>query len=161
MRDGQKVSYIGPDDQGLVLGDRGEVISAAGSASHVLWTSGALKDEVVLIDNMDIAPVGKQTQAKVADGLDDSLEVGVFTVTAAREMYDEAGEVGLLNEMAAQGFLASFVAIAQEASDLIQTRIRNDPSFRAVTAQLEDEEADSLVRLASFVLVRDAFGEPE
>lgn len=161
MRDGQKVSYIGPDDNGLTLGDRGEVISAAATGSHVLFTTGAQANEVVLIDNMDLAPVGKQTQAKVEDGLDDSLEVGVISVTAAREMFDEVGEVGLLNEMAAQGHLLSFTAIAQEAADLIQSRIRNDPSFRAVTAQLEDEEADSLVRLASFVLVRDAFGEPE
>lgn len=161
MREGVRVSYIGPAVEGAVLGDQGQVISDSHEASHVLWTSGALQGQVTLTDDFDLVPVRHQTQATVQDGLDDSLEVGVVSVTAARQIFDEAGEVGLLNEMAAQGHLNTFAAIAQEASDLIQARVRNDPSFRAVTAQLEDEEADSLVRLASFVLVRDAFGEPE
>lgn len=161
MRDGQKVSYIGPHQAGLALGDQGLVISDADTASHVLWSTGTLQGQVSLLDDYDLAPLGRQATAKVHDDLDDSLEVGTLAVTAVREVYDVAGEVGLLNEMGAQGHLSSFAAIAQEVSDLVQTRIRNDPSFRAVTAQLEDEEGEALVRLASFVLVRDAFGESE
>lgn len=157
MRDGQKVSYVGIDQEGLALGDRGEVISASASASHVMWTSGSRQGALMLVDNLDITPVGRIKTAVAEDGLEDSLEVGNLDVTAAREVFDESGEIGLLNAMSEQGHLASFAAIAEEAAALISTRIRNDPSFRAVAAHLDDEEADRLVSLATAVLARDAF----
>jgi hypothetical protein len=36
-----------------------------------------------------------------------------------------------------------------------------DPSFRAVTGQLDYDEAEAVVRLASVCLMRDAFGTVE
>lgn len=161
MRDGQRVSYIGPEVEGRSLGDRGEVISAARDASHVLWHTGKRTGHVDLVDHYDLSLGQKKVAATIDDGLDDSLDVGTLAVTGAREIYDEAGETGILNTMAEGGHLASFTAIAEEAHALIQTRIRNDPSFRSVTAQLDDEESESVIRLAAAVLMRDAFGVDE
>lgn len=157
MRDGQKVSFTGLDENGLSTGDRGQVISAADGYSHVLWSTGARTGAVMIVDHSDLALAGRQVEATMDDGLEDSLEVGSLDVTAAREIFDDSGEIGLLNTMSEQGHLASFAAIAEEASALISNRIRNDPSFRAVTAHLDDDEAERLVGLAQAVLVRDAF----
>lgn len=161
MRDGQRVSYIGPQVDGLEVGDRGEVISAGDGASHVLWHTGSKQGAVVLTDHYDLSLGQKKVAATIDDGLDDSLDVGTLTVTGAREVFDTEGETGILNVMAEQGHLASFATIAQEAQDLILTRIRNDPSFRSMAAQLDDEEAESVIRLATAVLMRDAFGVEE
>jgi hypothetical protein len=160
VRDGQKVSYVGPEVEGLVLGDRGEVLSAGATASHVLFRTGSRSGAVLLCEHFDLTP-GHPKTATIDDGLDDSLDVGTLAVTGAREVYDVEGETGILNVMAEQGHLASFATIAQEAHDLIQTRIRNDPSFRSMAAQLDDEEAESVIRLAAAVLMRDAFGVQE
>lgn len=162
MRDGQRVSYIGHEVEGLAMGDRGEVLSAADTASHVLFQTGSRKGAVLLVDHLDLTTV--QTSQKVAtidDGLDDSLDVGTLSLTATREIYENEGEAGVINTMAEAGHLGAFAAIAQEAHDLITTRIRNDPSFRVVTSQLEDEEAESVIRMAAAVLLRDAFGVEE
>lgn len=161
MRDGQRVSYVGQEVDGLAMGDRGEVLSAAQDASHVLWSTGKRAGFVDLVDHLDLATTQKKVAVTVEDGLDDSLDVGTLSVSATREVYDEAGETGVLNTMAEAGHLTSFAAIAQEAHDLITMRIRQDPSFRAVTAQLDDEEGESVIRLAAAVLMRDAFGVEE
>ncbi len=157
MRDGQKVSYIGPDDEGLTLGDVGQLISGGTRSSHVMWSTGVRSGLMMLVDNQDLAPAGRSITALADDGLDDSLDVGSLDVTAARDVFDMEGEAGLLSVMAEQGHLSSFSSIAEEAVTLVSTRIRNDPSFRAVAAHLDDEEADRLVSLATVVLVRDAF----
>lgn len=157
MRDGQKVSFTGLDENGLAYGDKGQVISADEGYSHVLWSTGSRTGAVMIVDHSDLAASGRQVEAAMDDGLEDSLEVGSLDVTAAREIFDETGEIGLLNTMSEQGHLASFAAIAEEAATLISTRIRNDPSFRAVAAHLDDDEADRLVNLAQAILVRDAF----
>lgn len=158
MRDGQRISYIGPPVEGLAMGDRGEVISAADRASHVLFHTGSRQGAVLFVNNFDLAAPQIKAAAKVDDGLDDSLEVGTLSVHGARDIFEVEGEGGILNAMAEQGHLASFSTIAQEAQDLISTRIRNDPSFRSMASQLEDEEAEAVIRLAAAVLIRDAFG---
>lgn len=163
MRDGQRVSYVGLDQDGFTMGDRGQVLTGDGNASHVMWSTGAKAGQVLFMNNEDIAPAGNRTTAASSepDGLDDSLEMGSLGVTAAREWFDFDGEVGVLNAMAERGHLASFGAIAQEARDLVAGRIRNDPSVRAVIAQLDDEEGEAVVSLATVALLRDAFGSEE
>lgn len=161
MRDGQRVSYIGEPRDGMEMGDRGQVLACDSHASHVMWSTGAKTGQVLLMDNLDITPAGSRTTAAsvVDDGLDDSLDVGSLGVTAAREWFDDQGEVGVLNAMAEAGHLSSFAAIAEEARDLVAGRIRTDPSMRAVVAQLDDEEGEAVIRLATVALLRDAFGE--
>jgi hypothetical protein len=39
----------------------------------------------------------------------------------------------------------------------VASRIRADASFRVVIADLDDDEAESVLRLASACLIRDAF----
>lgn len=161
MRDGQRVSYIGPPVEGLAMGDRGEVVSAADQSSHVLFHTGSRQGAVVFIDNFDLAAPQKKAAAKVDDGLDDSLEIGTLAVHGAREIFEVEGEGGILNAMAEQGHLASFAVIAQEAQDLISTRIRSDESFRSMASQLDDDEAEAVIRLAAAVLIRDAFSDSD
>jgi hypothetical protein len=160
MHDGQRVSYIGPPNEGLVLGDHGSVLLAADHASHVIWQTGSLKGQVTLVEHDDLTPLGRK-QATIDDGLEDSLDVGSISITSAREVYEAEGEEGILNRMAQDGHLACFAAIAQEAQDLITTRIRNDPSFRALASHLDDDETESVIALGASVLLRDAFGVGE
>lgn len=155
MKEGSRVTYVGDAHPSLVVGDQGRVLVYEGNAVHIQWVTGSRKSQVDMLDPMDVTSVVKQGSA---DGMDDSLDIGTMVVTSARDVFDTEGEVGLLNLMADHGHLAAFQLIASTALIGIQADIRADPSFRAVMAQLEDEEADSLVRLASLALLRDAFG---
>lgn len=156
IRDGQTVTYIGPGMNGLAIGDQGKVLSAERDSCHVLWASGALHNQIVLVGNFDLAPIGRQA---TLDGLEDCLDVdsGIST-SATRDIFDTGGEIGLLNQMAEEGHLASFAAIAEDAYEFIASRVRQDPAFRSITAHLDEDEGEALIRLASHVLLRDAFG---
>jgi hypothetical protein len=162
LHDGQQVTYIGPsmavgaDHTALNIGDRGKVLGSGENASHVLFTTGAVEQQILLVDNYDLAPLGKVANS---DGLDDCLEItDTLTASAARQVFDIGGEIGVLNQMAEEGNLAAFGQIAEDAYEFIATKVRQDPAFRAVTAQLDDDEGEALIRLASHVLLRDAFG---
>lgn len=157
-KDGVRVSYIGLSDGTLSLGDRGQVLSAGPVASHVKMATGALAGQIVPLYNDDLAPLGREA---MQDDLTDSLEVGGLVNLAAREVFEVEGEAGVINRLAEDGHLAAFQAIAEDALTLITSRVRSDPSIRAVTAQLDEEEGEAVVRLASQVLLRDAFGSAE
>jgi hypothetical protein len=133
-------------------GDEGRILACSSTGAHVKWASG----DYSLVSTDDITPIA--AGMTVESSLDDSLDVGGFAVHAAKDIYENEGPEGLLNQMAASGHLASFGQYAQDALDSITARIRHDPSFLAVTSRLDDTEADHLVRLASVVLMRDAFG---
>jgi hypothetical protein len=154
LREGQRVVYVGYVDDSL-LGREGKVLACTDTSAHVKWTSGSISLHAV--DELEpIAP-----GVTVESALDDSLEVGGIDILAAREVYDAYGPVGVLNDMAEAGRLSSFMEVAEEALALVANRIRHDPSFSQITAQLGDEDGEQLVRLASAVLIRDAFGNPE
>lgn len=162
MRDGQRVSYIGDGRGGLALGDKGQVLIGEGQTSHVLWATGSHKGDVTLNDDYDLTPVGKgQTVASFDPDQDDCLEVGGLSTTAVRDLYDADGEAGVLNWMVNAGHTASFQAIAEEAHSYIAARLRQDTSFQAVASNLDEDEHESVIRLAASVLLRDAFGEAE
>ena len=155
MREGSKVSYTGMDADGVTLGDQGRVLATDGSRAEVLWYTGARTNQVTVADGYDLVVTG----SRVADSLEDSLEVGGLVTFSARHTYDQGGEVALLNQMAEAGHLAAFADIAEDALNLVASRLRHDASFRAVTAQLDEEEAEGVLRLASSCLIRDAFGD--
>lgn len=159
MREGTKVSYTGMDEGGLSMGDQGRVLSSAGAVTHVMWSTGSLAHQVTPVYDHDLASLG--SQQAVSDALEDSLDVGGLMSFSARRAFDVGGEVAVLNEMAEAGHLASFSQIAEEAITHVAARIRQDASFRAVAADLDEEEAESVLRLASACLIRDAFGEGE
>jgi hypothetical protein len=158
MNEGQGVVFDGPESEGIVRGDQGTLLARDGAhAAHVLWATGSRAGDTTLVWEADLAAVGRRT----ASLIEDSLEFGGLTSFAVREVYDTEGETGVLNAMAQIGHLQTFASIAEEALAMITARIRQDPSFREVCAQLDEEEGESLVRLASACLIRDAFGEPE
>lgn len=156
MRESARVAYTGTDWDGITLGDQGTVISADGSVNHVLWATGARTGQVVPVYDYDLSQIGGRSASAV---LEDSLEVGSLTAFAAREVYDDGGEVAVLNQMVDHGHLAAFADIAERAISMVSSEIRQDPSMRAVLAQLDEEEGESVLRLASACLIRDAFGE--
>lgn len=157
LSDGQRVSFVGtPAHGGVQIGDTGQVLSRAGESAHVMWHTGSKRGEVTFEDIEDLVGQG-HTAAAVEEATTDE---GLSTI-AVRDVYDANGDVGVLNAMADAGHLATMQPYAEEALTLVEGRLRTDPSFKAVTAQLEPDEADRLVSLAAAVLMRDAFGASE
>ena len=155
MREGSKVAYTGPEEHGLQVGDRGKVLAVDGQVCHVLWSTGARQNQA---DALYEGSLVVMSAAGSDMGLDDSLEVGGLVSFSARNSYDSGGSAQVLSEMAEMGHLASFGEIAEEALALVAARIRQDPSFRMIAHDLEEEEAERVYRLASACLIRDAFG---
>jgi hypothetical protein len=154
--DGCRVRYTGMDDGALVLNDQGSVLVVSGRCAHVQWKTGARAGEVSMVDTVDLDPLGSR-QGSVEEALDDSLEVSGLGPFTARQIYDEGGCEALLNAMADSGRLASFTEIAEEALALVAGRIRISPPFQTLSSHLDEDETDRVVRLASAVLIRDAF----
>lgn len=155
IREGKKVSFVGDEDGGLKVGDRGRVLSASGDSSHVLWSTGARSGEVTLVPDLDLV-VGSQSQMAYEDTFSGSL-----VTIAVRDTFDAAGPVGLLNALNEEGHLATFAQYAEEALQSVAARITQDPSMREALSHLEPEEQGEFVTLAASVLLRDAFGAPE
>lgn len=156
IRESAKVTYIGMDvGEGPSLGDQGRVISADGGVCHVLWSTGAVEHQVTAHYDSDLSLAGHTASA---DGLEDSLEVGGLVTFSVRNVYDSGGSPAVVNQMAEMGHLGAFSEYAEEAIALVAARVRQDPSVRAVTANLEEDEAEHVYRLASACLIRDAFG---
>jgi hypothetical protein len=147
FRDGQRISYIGLGPV-LAYGEQGKVLEAGNDCATVLWTRGSVTTE----HNSDLLPTGKTASF---DGLDDCLEVGEpLTASAAREAFDSGGEIAVLNYMSESGHLASMQDIADDAMTFVSARLRQDQYFRSILTQLDDDEGDSLVNLASRVVLR-------
>lgn len=156
VREGARVAYTGMDTDHVVLGDTGSVLAVEGSVAHVKWASGSATGAVVPVYAHDLSVVGGRVlEATLAD----SLEVGTLMAFSARRSFDEGGEVAVLNQMVAHGHMAFFSAIAEEALTLVTSRIRTEPSMRAVLADLDEEEGEGVLRLAAACLIRDAFDD--
>lgn len=152
VRQGQTVAFTGNrGHDGEQLGDTGRALIVEGSSVAVRWDDG----RITTCGDFDLAV---QSRAGLAS-LDDSLDVGGLVTFATRDIYDEGGCLGVVTALAEGGHLGDFRDIAEEALALVASRVRSDPSIRAVTAQLDDEEGDAVVRLASAALIRDAFTE--
>lgn len=152
--EGAQVSWVGPESDGYEVGDTGSLLAfSSASYAHVSWATGlnAGQTDLVSIDDLSTGHVASR------DLLADSLDEGGLVSFSARQVMDTEGEAGVLNTMASMGHLTAFSSIAEDVLNQVTAKIRQDPSFRAVMAQLDDEEADALVRLATTCLVRDAF----
>lgn len=154
VAEGAMVSWVGPGVDGYEEGDTGRLLAfASHTHAHVMWSTGAREGQADLVAIEDL------TTKRMAqrDLLADSLEVGGLEAFAVRQVMDAEGEAGVLNTMSALGHLTAFSSIAADIMTSVSARIRQDPSFRAVTAHLDDDEAEALIRLATTCLVRDAF----
>src|SRR5690606_9284029 len=156
FREGQRVAYVGDGDHDLLPGDRGKVASAERDASHVLWTTGAQAGNIIFHSNFDLISEGKGSRPTTVDSLD-----GPLVSVAVRDTFERFGSTGLLNALNDEGHLSAFSGIAEEALEMVATKVRQEPAFREVLAQLEPEEGDEVVILASLALLRDAFGEED
>jgi hypothetical protein len=148
--EGEQVAYIGEPNGSLEVDDRGRVVQASGTGSHVQWTSGPAKGQITLESNHDL--VSMRTRSD-----DDALDGPLVTI-AVRDVYEREGTTGLLNALNHDGHLAFFEPLAVEAVEMIRDNIRTDASFRPILSQLSASEAQELVVLATSTLLRDAFG---
>ena len=155
IREGSKVAYTGPSQDGLVVGDRGRVILSDGDVVHVMWATGSKQHQATPLYESSLVVLSGGTRG---DGLDDSLDVGGLVTFSARLSYDTGGAVQVVSELSDQGHLASLSDIAEDALTLIASRLRQDPSFRVIASDLDDEEAEEVIRYASACVIRDAFG---
>lgn len=157
LREGQKVAYTGYATPDLNLGDGGRILLMSANSAHVSFETGVSSGQIIAVALHDLSPI--REVASISSGLDDSLEMSGLTNFAAREIYDMGGDIAVLNAMSESGHLAAFQDIAEDALSLVASRIRRDPSFHEVLAQLDEEEAESVVRSAAANLIRDAFDE--
>jgi hypothetical protein len=158
LREGMRVSYVGDGRDGRSLGDRGQLLVRQGSKGQVRWADGSITPH--FLDDLESTSMARLAAA-ASDGLEDSLDVGPIQATGVRATYDTDGSAGVLNQLAATGGLTSFAEIAEDARAFVAARIRQDPLLREATAALDDDEREDLIHVASHVLLRDAFSEPE
>ena len=152
VREGQRVAFCGDPIEGLQPGDLGKVLSKSGEACHVMWSTGARSGSVTLVEGFDVVASGPVTSTY------DGLESGALVHVAVRDVWDSQGKVALLNALNEEGHLTGFAAIADRAMQAVAAEIRQDPSFKEVLAQLDEDEGSDLVTLATASLLRDAFG---
>jgi hypothetical protein len=160
VHDGLTVAYAGLAGE-LQPGDQGQVLSADYQYAHVLWHTGALAGQVRLHDTaeLDLSPSMAAPQNHIEASLDDSLEVGSIQPTSARHAYDSSGPAGVLEQMALGGQLDQLSDIGDEVYTLVTSRVRTSPYVRTVTAQLDEDEAEEVVRMTSAALLQGLLAE--
>lgn len=159
LPEGSSVTYVGDGHDGRTLSDRGQLLAKAGQLGHVKWDDGAITPHY--LDDLAPAPGTRHRAIAERDEFADSLEVGTLALTGMRRVLDEEGEAGVLTVLADAGHLASFPGIAEEVFGYAQQCIRRDASMSSVIAQLDDDEADGVIRMAAHALLRDCFGGDE
>jgi hypothetical protein len=129
-------------------------LTTDGRNAHVIWHTGALAGQVTLHDSGEFEdPLGR---GHIEASLDDSLEVGsLLEVTSARQAYDELGAAGVLDQMALGGQLGMLSDVADEAYTFVTSRVRMSPYIRSITSQLDEDEAEAVVRVTSAALLQD------
>jgi len=155
LPEGSRVTYVGDGHDGRSLADRGMLLAKVGQLGHVKWSDGEITPHYL----DDLAPAAKwgghrRRVTAERDEFADSLEFGSLQLTGMRRVL---GEAGVLTMLANAGHLSSFAGIAEDALGYVQQQIRRDASMREVIAQLDDDEADGVVRMAARGLLRDAF----
>lgn len=157
IRESSVVAYTGHETDGLVVGDRGRVVLSNDNVIHVLWTTGSKARQITPHYESSLVVI----TGSHGDGLDDSLDVGGLVTFSARNSYEAGGAMQVVSELSDQGHFASLSDVADEAIALVSARIRQDPSFRVIAAELDEEEAEEVIRYASACVIRDAFGESD
>lgn len=151
---GDAVIYTGPGSENLLPGTQGRALSRTAVYAHVMWSEGALTNQVTLVSTEDLAfTVAVRT---VASSLDDSLEFGsLSSLASAEDAYNESGGDGLVSHLASGGFLAAYTEVAEDAYQMVSEALRRDAVLRHVTASMAPEEADDVYRRAARALLTD------
>lgn len=153
IAEGEHVAYCGDGESDCVVevGNQGQVIKQAGDqASYVRWIDGPAAGEISLLANFDLAVLRGTVEEPAPEPIQSF---------AARQIYEQRGASGLINQLNEEGHLSFFATLAADAVEYVAESIKRDPSFRSVLAQLSPSEADELVHLSATVLLRDAFGD--
>jgi 2-hydroxy-3-keto-5-methylthiopentenyl-1-phosphate phosphatase len=74
---------------------------------------------------------------------------------------ERSGPEGVFAQMAEEGHINLLADMAEEAIDLVASKLRRDPSFREVLGMMEDEDGDVFVRYAATHLLRENLTEEE
>lgn len=157
--EGSQVTHIGT---GELFGHTGKLLARAGHGGHVKWASGPQLGCVTMVDIDDLVPARVATRsATERDELEDSLDVGGLSFSAVQHMQAIEGTVGVLHFAANSGYLTNFADIAEDVFLHTAGQLRQDPAFREVLAQLDENDGDALVQLATRSLLRDAFGDAD
>ena len=127
----------------------GHIVVLGTNAAHVKWTSGPSADQITFTDLFDIEPVTASAKPQ-----EDPLHL-----TAVRRAFDNDREVGVLNFLASNKYLASWPKIAQDVIAYTEARIQADSSMELVDEQLSIPERNAVVTQAALALLRDAFAD--
>lgn len=157
--EGQKVQYVGEDTM-VGIGTLGKVLAANGTSQHVQWLGGLREGQIDLVAEYDLVPFQTGDPMSVSAQFDASLDVPMSTL-GVREVYDDSGEDGLINALGEAGHLATLSGYATEAVGQLATLLRHDPAFGPVLAQLDENEAESLVQRVTASLLAVATTEEE
>lgn len=146
LYEGDAVSYVGtamPPARGKLL------FFASRDSAHVQWTEGIRTGEIDLIDIYDLAPITAGTALGETDPMGH---------TACVRALEAEGPAGVLNFLVASKQVSTWQQIAHDALRFVEARIRADDSMDMPNEQLSVDDYDRVVRLASRVLLHDAFG---
>lgn len=157
--EGAKVTYAGDTDPYNEVGSNGRVVALSGTAAHVRWLDGPKTGSIDLVEQFELVEARGNSTQTVAASFDAALDMPDSAVVAVRDTYDELGEEGLLNALNEAGHLATLSGYVEEAVSTLSARVREDISLGTVLAQLESDEADSLVGRVASVLLTDRLGE--
>jgi hypothetical protein len=152
MRDGARVAFLGDDR----LGDEGVVLDAGNTGSSVKWDRTG---EIRLESNRLLVEITPRDRFN--ESIDDCLDTPGLTTFAVAETMERSGPEGVFAQMAEEGHINLLADMAEEAIDLVASKLRRDPSFREVLGMMEDEDGDVFVRYAATHLLRENLTEEE
>jgi len=139
--EGSFVAYIGDEytPERLTVGDRGRVVVAGTSASHVVWQDGERRGQITLTINADLLPAGHPAPIRVS-------------AAAVRDVFDQEGERAVFVML--RDHLAAFAPWVEEAVSSVATRLSTDEHVAQSLAGLtENERADCLSHVAASLFV--------
>lgn len=162
--EGQQVAYAGDTDPFNEVGSLGKVVAMSGAAAHVQWTTGPKAGSIDLVETYELverrtASTAITRDATTMGSFDAALDMPATETISVRATYDDTGEDGLVTALNEAGHLAVLAEYVDEAVGHLASRIRGDLTLGEVLAQLEQDEAESLVARVASVLLNDRLGE--
>lgn len=163
FHEGQLVTSIGDGSDGVTFGTHGKILALAGiEAGHVQWLSGPSTGRVHFVASLDdvLAPASRKVQAAYAaqDGWEDSLEVGPVSKTGAAYLMATGGPGSVIQQLASTGAFADASDLGEEALAYVETRLRHSAILQPHLAELDEEDREIVLRLASRDLLAQACG---
>jgi hypothetical protein len=141
-REGVGASYIGPEKNGSLQGDRCWVFADEGSCLHVRWTSGKHEGAFGILREGDLAV--DQTPVEDEFGFE-TPQQGV-SVNCAK-VFDRGGELALFEALQAEGHLDDLEERASLAVEGLRHWMDTDPTWAHIREAVGDG-ADRVVKSA-------------